>query len=533
MASGTATFQDSQYATITEGKATILFPTNNEVFYNPVQEFNRDMSVAALRTWHGIWAEEKRARLVRKAATDPTIDTQQDIKFSVLEALAATGLRSIRYAKEVPGIERILANDLDPEAVENIRRNAAFNSIDEPLIQPNCGDAMQVLYAHLAPLQNFDVIDLDPYGSASVFLDGAVQAVSDGGLLCITCTDMQVLAGANFTETCFSKYGGMPLKGEFCHEMALRLVLHALQTSAARYKRQIVPVLSCSIDFYVRLFVRVHRAPVKVKLTASQTSLVHKCQGCAGFELTPFGRVAENPDKPGNVKYGWTSAHVGSECKSCGSRLHIGGPIWNGPLHDRDFVARMLAHVAATRDDKLYKTQPRMTGMLTVISEELDAPLYWSLKDLTRSMHCQSISLADIGSALCNAGYKVSISHASPISVKTDAPSGVVWDVMRAHAMRNAVKVPEDTQAVAYRLLHAARVLPADVDFTFNKQANPPSRKIKLLRFQENPTKNWGPKARAGKKRKAGEEGQQPVEESAAKRPASAGDGNQEQAPSS
>ena len=28
---------------ITEGSATILFPNSNEVFYNPVQEFNRDL----------------------------------------------------------------------------------------------------------------------------------------------------------------------------------------------------------------------------------------------------------------------------------------------------------------------------------------------------------------------------------------------------------------------------------------------------------------------------------------------------------
>ena len=37
------------------------------------------------------------------------------------------------------------------------------------------------------------MIDLDPYGSAAPFLDGAVQAVESGGLLCITCTDMAAL----------------------------------------------------------------------------------------------------------------------------------------------------------------------------------------------------------------------------------------------------------------------------------------------------------------------------------------------------
>ena len=29
---------------VKEGKAAILFPSANEVFYNPVQEFNRDLT---------------------------------------------------------------------------------------------------------------------------------------------------------------------------------------------------------------------------------------------------------------------------------------------------------------------------------------------------------------------------------------------------------------------------------------------------------------------------------------------------------
>lgn len=95
-----------------------------------------------------------------------------------------------------------------------------------------------VLYQHRDPLKRYNVIDLDPYGTASPFIDGAVQAVSDGGnehstcrvsnvsdlksksiygptdispfrhplgLLCVTCTDLAVLAGTNYTETW---YGG-------------------------------------------------------------------------------------------------------------------------------------------------------------------------------------------------------------------------------------------------------------------------------------------------------------------------------------
>lgn len=36
----------------------------------------------------------------------------------------------------------------------------------------------------------YDAVDLDPYGSPAHFLDSAVQAVSEGGLLMITATDM-------------------------------------------------------------------------------------------------------------------------------------------------------------------------------------------------------------------------------------------------------------------------------------------------------------------------------------------------------
>jgi tRNA (guanine26-N2/guanine27-N2)-dimethyltransferase len=120
----------------------------------------------------------------------------------------------------------------------------------------------------------YNVIDLDPFGSSSMFLDGAVQAVSEGGLLCITCTDMAVLAGGQ-SEICWSKYGGVCIRGTpFCHELGIRLLLHTVATCAARYKRVIEPLLCCSIDYYVRIFVRVKTKPEAVKLNARLVTLL-------------------------------------------------------------------------------------------------------------------------------------------------------------------------------------------------------------------------------------------------------------------
>lgn len=54
--------------------------------------------------------------------------------------MSATGLRAIRYAKEIDGIGTIVANDLDNAAVESIQRNVEFNEV-QSIVQPHRDDA--------------------------------------------------------------------------------------------------------------------------------------------------------------------------------------------------------------------------------------------------------------------------------------------------------------------------------------------------------------------------------------------------------
>ncbi|KAI7884382.1 N2,N2-dimethylguanosine tRNA methyltransferase [Lichtheimia hyalospora FSU 10163] len=499
----------SQFTPVTEGKATILFPKGNEVFYNPVQEFNRDMSVAAIRTWSEMFLGEKRARIEKKVANSKDekqrkeseerlknhINTQS---FTILEALAASGLRSIRYAKEIPYLKQVTANDLEAEAVESIKRNMKHNDLSEELLRPNQGDAMQVMYSAIGHGQKYDVVDLDPYGSAAPFIDGAVQAVSEGGLLCVTCTDLAILTGSMHPETCFGKYNGMPLKGMFPHEMALRLVLNTLQTSAGRYRRYIVPLMSCSIDFYLRVFVRVFTSPAEVKKAASKTAVMYECSGCHAYSVQPLGKIDKRENGQDRYTPG-TGPPVNALCDSCNSIHHVGGPAWGAALHDQDFVKKMLEHVKANESN--YGTHQRMKGMLTVISEEVDAPLYWTIQRLTGTLHCNSPPLVDIFSAILNAGYKVSTSHCGPGTLKTNAPSHVVWDVFRTWIKDHPVvmeNIPENSPARAILKQEPT----TQISFARHKDAYPESRSIKIARYPQNPAPNWGPKARAGKKRK-------------------------------
>merc|ERR1719495_2545336 len=40
---------DDGWTVVKEGQAEVLFPSLNDVFYNPVQEFNRDLSIAVIQ----------------------------------------------------------------------------------------------------------------------------------------------------------------------------------------------------------------------------------------------------------------------------------------------------------------------------------------------------------------------------------------------------------------------------------------------------------------------------------------------------
>lgn len=53
----------------------------------------------------------------------------------LFEALAATGLRSVRYMKEIPSIKQLVANDIDKAATDLMRKNFEFNGLPEDKYQ--------------------------------------------------------------------------------------------------------------------------------------------------------------------------------------------------------------------------------------------------------------------------------------------------------------------------------------------------------------------------------------------------------------
>ena len=388
----------------------------------------------------------------------------------ILDALSATGLRALRYAKELPFLTSVTANDLSSLATASIRLNVKHNDILSK-VHPTTGNATAHMYS-VASEQSprlpggargkYDVIDLDPYGTAAPFLDAAVQALSDGGLLCVTCTDCGVFASVGYLEKTFSQYGGLPFKGPPSHEGGLRLILHAIAISAARYGLAIEPLLSLSIDFYARTFVRIRRSPAEVKFLAGKTMIVYNCdEGCGAWTTQFLAESRAHKDKREETFYKFTLAQGPSTsemCAHCGLKKHLSGPMWGGPLHNAHFVERMLG-ILPSLSKEVYGTIPRMEGMLTLALDETlrdpssepgsdvekesptipainpatrdNHPFFFTPSTLAKVLHCHCPPDAALRGALMHLGYRVTRSHTKPGSLRTDAPWSVLWEIMR------------------------------------------------------------------------------------------------------
>eukprot|EP01054_Gregarina_sp_Poly1_P000418 Gregarina_sp_Poly_1__417@NODE_10_length_23460_cov_121_463087_g8_i1_p6_GENE_NODE_10_length_23460_cov_121_463087_g8_i1NODE_10_length_23460_cov_121_463087_g8_i1_p6_ORF_typecomplete_len378_score53_93TRM/PF02005_16/1_2e82Methyltrans_SAM/PF10672_9/0_00017MTS/PF05175_14/0_00092Methyltransf_31/PF13847_6/0_031PrmA/PF06325_13/0_066C1_2/PF03107_16/1_8e04C1_2/PF03107_16/0_17_NODE_10_length_23460_cov_121_463087_g8_i11421275 len=263
---------------------------SNTLFYNPAQVFNRDISLIALKVFGERRLAEAFARF--EGATNKLHVAEEVKGLKICEPLAATGLRSLRYATELPRsiFREVTTSDLDAFAVEQATANRTLNAVAPNKMTIVHAEATELLHCgkYICDTSSWDVIDIDPYGTASPFIEAAVAAVKDGGMLCITSTDMPVLGG-NAPDVAFYKYGGCTVKARYLHEMALRLVIHQLQMTAAKYRRFILPLLSLSVDFYVRIFVQVSDRPVRCSDICSLTAIVYQCSACDFFVTAPFG----------------------------------------------------------------------------------------------------------------------------------------------------------------------------------------------------------------------------------------------------
>ena len=253
-------------------------PSKAPVFYNPVMEFNRDLTVLAFQAYQ------------RKANKE----------ISICDPLTSQGIRGIRFAVEIEGVKKILISDINLRAFKLAKHNVKLNGLED-LVAVKHKDANCVLSCNSSPEKRFDVIDVDPFGTPTPFIGSAVRALRNGGLLASTATDLAPLCGVH-PKACIRKYGGKPLRTEYCHELAVRLLAGCTATLAARYDVGIQVVFSHSSEHYIRVYAQIAYGAKKADESVKTLGYILHCFNCLHRETAhhPFGSL---------------------QCPECGSKM--------------------------------------------------------------------------------------------------------------------------------------------------------------------------------------------------------------------
>jgi tRNA (guanine26-N2/guanine27-N2)-dimethyltransferase len=362
-------------------------PSKAPVFYNPVMELNRDLAVLALETF------------------------QKNInrKINICEPLAGCGVRGIRFAAEVSNVKKVIINDINKEAFKLANHNVKMNSLQELVLVKN-EDANLLLATYNAPYKRFDVIDIDPFGPPVPYIDSTIRALRNGGLIALTATDMAPLCGVH-PKACIRKYGGKPLRTEYCHELAVRLLIGCLAITAAKFGIGINVMFSHSTDHYIRTYATISHSAKKANENIKNMGYIFHCFKC-------YHREAQKQ---------FFSIYNG-KCKECASKIDFAGPLWLGKLFDNGFC-RLMEKEALQRK---FRLKGYILKILDTIRKEIDAPITYYVTDkLSGHLTVPVPPIKTLYKLLMNNGYKTSLTHFSSKGLRTEAPAKEVKKIIK------------------------------------------------------------------------------------------------------
>lgn len=357
---------------IQEGRVKVYVP--EKVFYNPLAKFSRSMGIVVISNE----SQEKQRGLV------------------VADSLAATGIRGLRYYLESDSVDKIVFNDISTYAYNTIKKNILLNKCDSYELYNFDVNLFLNLNKNV-----YDLIDLDPFGSPSPYIDSSVESIKNTGLLAVTATDLSALCGV-YPKSGFRKYGAIIKKTSFCHEVALRVLIKNIVEAAGKHFKIAYPVLSYFSEQYARVYLRIHR----------------------GKQEYPYDKIGylildEDIQVVSSLKL---EGFIGN---------NIIGPLWIGPLHDTRFVRRVL-------DNSLYldifdkDDQKRAEKFFNIfVKEATMPPYYFDIHKICKAIKISPPPLEKVMDKLSSIGYRVSRTHFSGYSLKTDSPVNILLEVLK------------------------------------------------------------------------------------------------------
>ena len=372
--------QEYKLKTIEEGLTKIEFPefdkisSDAPVFYNPHMELNRDISILAIQTFQ---KEENR-------------------QIDICDLFGGSGIRGVRYKNEINGVGQVSINDISELANNFEKHNVELNNLKDIEIYQH--DASMFLRLNRG---KFDVIDIDPFGTPSPFLDSAGYCARRDSLLCVTATDTSALCGT-YKEPCIRKYNSKPYKSEYCHETGLRILAGFCALTLSKYAKCIEVLLSHSTEHYMRLYLRIKKGSKRTDEALKNLGYISHCKNCLYRE----------------TKQGIASSTT-NICPECGEKLIQAGPLWLGDMKNKQFISKMIEE----SDNKKLNTKKELLKLLNSCYIESESPsTFYDVHSICRLLKVSAPKLDLIFNELKKEKYFAVKTHFNPLGIKTNAP---------------------------------------------------------------------------------------------------------------
>ncbi len=397
-------------AKVIEGQTTIIVPdveafrkspssfppSDAPVFYNKKMEINRDFALALLRVY-----------LNKKEIED---------EVTYCEPMAGSGIRSIRVANELPSIQ-VLMNDRNPQAVKLIKENVKRLKLKKHT-EVFEEDANELMLRFRASGRKIDIIDLDPFGSPSQFIDVTAQTISKNGLLAVTSTDMATMCGV-YPKACIRKYASKPIHSFISHELAVRMMLGFTAIALARHGKSAVPIFAHSTEHFIRAYIIIEKGITKAKNAMTNLGFVAHCNNCYSLE-TVNGLINT----------------LAKQCSNCEQIRQIGGPIWLGKMYEKDYVKALENELV--QNAIAYGTTKKMLKIVSLVKEEVEAEVsseknhfYFDIHRITDKLNLPSPKMVKVIAILQKGGFIAFRTHFRTNSIKTDAPIEKVVETVK------------------------------------------------------------------------------------------------------
>lgn len=362
---------------VPQSSLTDKVPAKTPAFFNPAAKLNRDLSVLAYRCYA--------PSLARKTFAD---------------SFTGVGARALRVAVEVPEIEQVYGNDINSIAIEQAEEAAKINSVSDRC-HFSIDEVCKFLLHGDVEGERFGIVDLDPFGTPARHIDCVLRGVLDGGLVSITATDTAVLCGV-YPEVCLRRYYGRPLNNSYGNETAIRLLLSLLALTASRLELAIKPVFVHATMHYLRVYASVSVSSSGANDVYDSIGYMMHCSQCGHrFSLNEYANT---------------------KCELCSSIMRIGGQLWTGPFHDREFVKKMLENEADRQCKKVLDA---------ALEEASEIPYYYRADEISQKLKTNPHSVQKIIEKLHSSGFVASRTALNTGAFKTDARIDQILAVLK------------------------------------------------------------------------------------------------------